>query len=329
MDMPTVSVIVPVYRAEITLRRCVDSIIRQTYDRLEIILVDDGSPDGSGAICDAYAAADSRVTAVHRVNGGPAAARNEGLARASGAWLGFVDSDDHLDPDMYGYLLDLARRCDADIVQCGIIREETGRKDDLRAPDGDVRCALGPGPFPEEVWRYLENGNCSKLFRREVVAQTRFREEYTIGEDLRFGLDCLVRARSIAFGAQAKYHYVQHAQSLCHSAPTWKSLTSFRHMFLQAEQDFAARADIVRFCRESRLRDDLDICSRSVCGGATGKYPDLLRTVRGEMRELWNTRFADVGFTGKERAKCFLIGYAWPVYRTLLPAWKRVVSPDG
>lgn len=100
METELISVIVPVYNVERYLRRCVDSILHQTYRNLEVLLVDDGSTDASGAICDEYAAQEECVTAVHQKNGGLSAARNTGLERAQGTYLCFVDSDDFLDSRM-------------------------------------------------------------------------------------------------------------------------------------------------------------------------------------------------------------------------------------
>ena len=101
---PLISVIVPVYKVELYLRQCVDSLLAQTYSNLEIILVDDGSPDGCPAICDEYARKDSRVRVIHKPNGGLSDARNVGLDAARGEYIGFIDSDDWVMPDMYEYL---------------------------------------------------------------------------------------------------------------------------------------------------------------------------------------------------------------------------------
>ena len=98
---PKISVIVPVYKVEPYLRKCLDSIINQTYRNLQIILVDDGSPDNCGAICDEYASKDSRIEVIHEENGGVSAARNAGLKLAAGDYIGWVDSDDWIEPDMY------------------------------------------------------------------------------------------------------------------------------------------------------------------------------------------------------------------------------------
>ena len=100
-----ISVIIPVYKAEEYLERCVDSVLAQTYSNLEIILVDDGSPDNSGQICDRYAEKDSRVKVIHKKNGGVSSARNAGLDVATGEFVAFVDSDDFIAPDMYEKLM--------------------------------------------------------------------------------------------------------------------------------------------------------------------------------------------------------------------------------
>ena len=119
MEEPLISVIVPVYKVEAYLRRCLDSIVNQTDRNLEIILVDDGSPDHSGAICDAYAKRDRRIRVIHKVNGGVSSARNAGLEAASGEYIGWVDSDDWIENDMFEYLKNLAVTCQADVAQCG------------------------------------------------------------------------------------------------------------------------------------------------------------------------------------------------------------------
>lgn len=116
---PLISVIVPVYKVEEYLAKCVDSLLNQTYDNLEIILVDDGSPDNCGAICDDYAHRESRVRVVHKENGGLSSARNAGIDVARGEYLGFVDSDDWLEPQTYEWLLDMALKENVKLVCAG------------------------------------------------------------------------------------------------------------------------------------------------------------------------------------------------------------------
>ena len=118
MNKPKISVVVPVYNAERFLHKCVDSILSQSFSDLELILVDDGSPDNSGAICDDYARQDSRVKVIHQRNSGVSVARNRGIQEASGDYIGFVDSDDWIDSEMYAVLYQTAKKEHTDIVMC-------------------------------------------------------------------------------------------------------------------------------------------------------------------------------------------------------------------
>ena len=120
MDMDLVTVIVPIYNVEKYLERCVESILKQTYQNLEIILVDDGSPDRCGEICDSFM--DERIVVIHQENQGLSAARNTGLKRAKGSWITFIDSDDFIASDYVEYLLNLCKRNHVLISQCGAVR---------------------------------------------------------------------------------------------------------------------------------------------------------------------------------------------------------------
>ena len=116
--MSTVSIIVPVYKVEDYIRECLDSILAQTYPYFELILVDDGSPDNCGRICDDYAKGDNRIKVVHKVNGGLTSARNAGLEVAKGDWIMHVDGDDWIEPDMLEKMYAVAEKSQADIVYC-------------------------------------------------------------------------------------------------------------------------------------------------------------------------------------------------------------------
>ena len=127
--MNLISVIVPVYKVEKYLRKCVDSIIAQTYNNLEIILVDDGSPDNCGKICDEYSEKDTRIKVIHQQNGGLSAARNAGLDIATGDYIGFVDSDDYIAPDMYEKLLNALKENDANLSICNFVYVDSNGND--------------------------------------------------------------------------------------------------------------------------------------------------------------------------------------------------------
>lgn len=212
MSDPKISVIVPVYKVEPYLRKCLDSIVNQTYRNLEIILVDDGSPDSCGVICDEYAARDERIKVIHKANGGVASARNAGLDAATGDYIGWVDSDDWIEADMYEYLLKNALEQDADVAVCS--RTE-------RYPDRDVfwgwdspqlwnrERALGYLLEDKELRSYL----CDKLWRRELFADIEF-PEGQIYEDIVITCRLILKAERVIALPESKYNYRQRADSI-------------------------------------------------------------------------------------------------------------------
>ena len=120
-DPDLISVVIPVYKVEKFLNECVQSVLSQTYENLQVILVDDGSPDRCGEMCDKWADKDHRIQVIHKKNGGLSDARNAGLAVAAGAYIAFVDSDDWIAPQMYEVMLKTIKEQNADIVACGIV----------------------------------------------------------------------------------------------------------------------------------------------------------------------------------------------------------------
>lgn len=178
MDNPTISVIVPVYNVEPYLRRCVDSILAQTFSDLEILLVDDGSTDGSPAICDEYTGKDSRVKAFHKPNGGLSSARNLGLDAAAGQYIAFVDSDDYIDRTMYEQLLLALRQAGADISIGGF--QKVDGQDAFIGEPGSVAPSKLTGMqaleklyTPDYVYYTIA---CNKLFKKELFSVYRFPE---------------------------------------------------------------------------------------------------------------------------------------------------------
>ncbi len=213
MDNPKISVIVPVYKVEPYLCRCLDSIVNQTYQNLEIILVDDGSPDNSGAICDEYAANDDRVMVIHTKNRGAYAARNTALDNATGGYIAFVDADDWIDPGMCERLLDLLREYKADISQCEMKNE--GEYAQIRNSKlGDVELyekeQLKRAFFEE----YITHGLLGKLFRAEIWCHMRFDEEH-------YHVDAMTMSRIDLFCDR----YVRLDDELYHYNTTNESIT--------------------------------------------------------------------------------------------------------
>ncbi len=203
---PAVSVIVPVYNAENTLRECVDSILGQRFRNLELILIDDGSSDGSAGICDAYAEQDRRVRAFHQANTGPAGARNKGLSAAAGDYIGFVDSDDRIDPDMVGSLYHACLKYNADFAWCGTVCEREGKAAVLRGMTAGV--LNGREAILAEMLKQGVNNLAvwDKLFRGDRIRAVRF-------SDLRVNEDVLALYRIVSGCEKAvqtgrpDYHY--------------------------------------------------------------------------------------------------------------------------
>ena len=170
---PVISIIVPVYKVESCLRQCLDSICAQTLREIEIILVDDGSPDNCGKICDEYAARDSRIRVIHQKNGGLSAARNAGIAVARADILGFVDSDDWIEPDMFALLYHDLVKEEADIAVCGKFCHKNGTVTPLG--DGTYCVLSGCGAIrmlyqQDGVGRVVWN----KIYRRSLFDEIRF-----------------------------------------------------------------------------------------------------------------------------------------------------------
>lgn len=210
-----ISAIVPIYNVRPYLEKCFDSIARQSYQNLEIILVDDGSTDGSGELCEDLSKRDGRVRVIHKKNGGLGSARNAGIDAARGAILSFVDSDDWIEPGMYETLSGIMCRENAQIIACGIKRvSETGKvsyyQDNLKERSVYTREeALLELPKNER----LSNSMCNKLFRRETIQGLHINEQIYY-EDNPFTPQCIARAERIAYTAEPFYCYFERTGSI-------------------------------------------------------------------------------------------------------------------
>lgn len=215
-NQPLISVIVPVYNCEMYLNQCVESIINQTYSNLEIVLVDDGSTDDSGKICDEYSEKDHRVVVLHTVNGGAASARNKGLNVAKGEYITFVDSDDWIESDMYHSMLELLKNNSADVAKVGFIKEYENNSSIVLGNEYD-----GIYLKDEAVKKFLyhENEFCGgvwdKLYKRKLFDNVRFPEKL-ITEDYYVNALIYANLNRIAVSSKAYYHYRMQENSVCH-----------------------------------------------------------------------------------------------------------------
>lgn len=171
MEYPLISIIVPVYNIEDFLPRCVGSLQNQTYPQMEILLVDDGSTDGSSALCDRLGREDPRIRVFHKENGGSSSARNLGIAQARGEYLGFVDSDDYVEPDMYEKLYDAMVRYGVSVAQTGRDEIDTdgNRLPDICIPPGETVCVEAEDFLQELLMHRGDCSFCTKLLQRNVL----------------------------------------------------------------------------------------------------------------------------------------------------------------
>lgn len=209
-----ISVIVPIYNVEDYLNRCVDSIINQTYKNLEIILVDDGSPDNCPKMCDGYAKKDSRIKVVHKENGGLSDARNVGMEVATGEYVSFIDSDDYISLDFYETLLQTMIDNDSDIVECSVVKfYENGKfdeySDDLKVTNYDtldgLESLINENPFKQHVW--------NKLYKFNIVLDI----PYAVGklnEDEFWTYQIFGKAKKVTRINKTMYYYFQRGSSI-------------------------------------------------------------------------------------------------------------------
>lgn len=208
---PKISIIVPVYNAELYIHKCIDSILNQTFKEFELILVNDGSTDNCGKICEDYAFKDNRIIVIHKENGGQATARNMGLDIAKGDFIGFIDSDDWIEPDMYQLLYDLCIDYNSDIANCTTFiyfKNRTVINGEYPLVIHDRKQAMATmleGKLYDEVL-------CTKLIKRSLLETIRF----PIGiyyEDTAFTYQIIHKCQKLVSIGAPKYHYVKHENS--------------------------------------------------------------------------------------------------------------------
>lgn len=208
--MPIISIIVPIYNVEKYLKKCIDSILNHSFSDFELILVDDGSPDNCGEICDEYAKKDNRIKVIHKKNGGLSDARNAGIEIAEGKYLAFIDSDDYIEDDMFEVLYKNIVEYNADMSVCGYYtcykNTNIRNTEDNELKVMNVEDAIG------HVHK-ISPGAWNKLYKKEVFNNIR----YPIGrlnEDVFILMDLLNNCSTIVFDPQPKYYYIQRQNSI-------------------------------------------------------------------------------------------------------------------
>lgn len=271
-DNPLISVIVPIYNVEPYLCRCLDSLINQTYRALQIILVDDGSPDNCGKVCDEYSKLDSRITVIHKLNGGVSSARNTGLDAAKGDYIGWVDPDDWIEPDMFEYMLGKAMDNSADIVVCGRAEQYPTRtvikgwsEETIYTREQALEQLINDQALGSYLW--------DKLWRASLFDGIRFPEGRTF-EDVYVMHVLFSRADKTVCLPETKYYYLQR----------WDGIVRSQNL----------KARINRYIADKKRYDDLH-----------EEYPQLSPTLEAKCIEasvnVWNSYYKS---TAQQRKDC-------------------------
>lgn len=291
--MPKISVIVPVYKAEKYIRRCVDSILAQTFTDFELLLVDDGSPDNSGAICEEYAARDSRVKVFHKENGGVSSARNLGLDNAKGEWVTFVDADDWIAETFIQGLYKPISECeDVDFVQGGCLNYANGEVVGINQKYDDYI-----GNDYAKLFAEFRGLAISKLFKatlfRTESGYLYFDEKIAIAEDMLFTLEYLPRVEKYAFVEETGYYY---RKDNPHSATTAKRKSNYEAELYSFRRKYKAVMDYktLRNLADEACSLRYEQCGRAVRGCVLSLY-------KGDYERSYRLQHLTSDFAEKEK----------------------------
>ncbi|MCL1998618.1 MAG: LicD family protein [Turicibacter sp.] len=283
--MQKISIIVPVYNVEPFLRKCVKSLTAQTYTNLEIILIDDGSPDNSGRICDDLAADDSRIRVIHTENQGVSAARNTGLDHATGDFITFVDPDDYASPDMIEYLYSAMAEHSACMVSCDFYRLQKGK---IKNPPHRYIMELdGIDAIKETILR-AQNHMWGRLFKRELWKNRRFEKGRKLGEDLVALYKVFEACNKIILLPEPKYYYRIHANGVT-------STKTVENFFWIIDSRIQRHNDLEKYpqFKEDLVKNMLGKCYASIRAIYKNRkdiyhYPEITTRIKQFFKENWN-----------------------------------------
>lgn len=231
MEKDLISIIIPVYKVEKYLEKCIESVLKQTYTNLQVILVDDGSPDNCGKICDEYAKKDSRIEVIHKVNGGLSDARNVGIAKAKGKYIGFVDSDDYIKEDMYEILINLIKEYDADVSICNLYDVIEG-KEYIRNKENGIKEYNRIDILKEVLLdKNIQSYAWNKLYKKELFNEIK----YPIGkkyEDIGTTFYIFEKCNKVVVTSEPEYYYLKRADSLVNNV-TESTVLDYTEIIIQ------------------------------------------------------------------------------------------------
>lgn len=326
-NTPLLSVIVPVYNVEDYVGRCVDSILNQTYRNLEVILVDDGATDSSGAICDAFQEKDSRVRVIHKENGGLSSARNTGLEAATGEYITFVDSDDWIEADGYAHLMELMFRYGVKLV-CGgnyNVDGATGERTLALCPEKEEVISAEEFVGRMFLWQGFDSSACDKIYHRSLLETFRY-PEGKVCEDVPVTYKIVLTTDRAALSDRPFYNYFHREGSITISTAAEISDKSFhfsRHtavIYPYIRERHPAIEPQARFLRVRSLSHILLLLEQGEADVRT-RFSQEYHHVRRELRKHTGFILKSPYFSKKEKITDILL--SMNLYRALRPVFHR------
>lgn len=317
---PEISVIVPVYRVEAYLGECLESIAAQTFQNFELILVDDGSDDGSGMMCDAYAQHHPNTRVLHQSNQGLSEARNQGVQIARGEYVVFIDSDDYVSPDHLQYLLELMKNCDADVAVAEVVKFTDGK---IPLPPAAVpmqQCLT-----PEEALRricYAKMGifACCKMYRRALVEKHPY-PQGALYEDTATTYKLVGDARAVAYGNKPIYFWRQREDSITHVQITPRHLVGITAAKEQLSYMQSRYPQVVPAARARCVMKIVDLSYRLVMGTMDRQ---LFEQVRAELKPFLKPVLADPKAGRSLKIRALALSWGYLPYRAICKAYATV-----
>lgn len=299
MESELISIIVPIYNVQNYLCRCIESIQRQTYHNLEIILVDDGSTDESGAICEEAKQKDNRIIVIHQKNQGVSEARNRGIEEANGKYIGFIDGDDYIDEDMFENLYQGIIQSSADLAVCGFYIESEERRE-IRS------CGFAEVLNRDEAFKALFSGqladsNCNKLFKKELFRNIKYKKIFQ-GEDLEILYRILGNIDKVVCISAVSYHVVYRKGSASNSIFNDKRMDIIYVLedmvsYIQTEYPVVLKEAYAYQLREMlNMIEYMYLCMKKENFTSSDEYRNYVSTMRKNRMYIYNIARANLKY---------------------------------
>lgn len=311
------SVIVPVYNIENYIEKCIYSILNQTYKNLDIILVDDGSTDTSGIVCDNLAKKDHRIRVIHKQNGGLSDARNKGLDVAKGEYISFIDGDDYIEPDMYFDMMTSMREQQCDISVCEILKTEPTRTIITKPyPYGDTEYTIlnKEKVIIDLLQDKIDVSACNKVYKREVINDTRFPYGKT-NEDFPFMSRVLTKTNKVIVINKAYYNYIQRENSITTTAFNIKQFDKYYNCLDVCDFIENNSPNVAIEAKHYLWYQTFCLLKKVYIDGLEHTYFEVVKEMRKTMKKNSLNIMISDNLTIKEKGMYFMISYVPKLYK--------------